>query len=80
MKRVNKITQRKSMIENGKGCFKASSADYGTKIEDIQQNAYQYSVLALCKVINIPRSTYHDSIKIKDNKITKDDSNVERTA
>ena len=31
-----------------------------------------------CKVLKIPRSTYYDSIKRKDNKITKDDSNVER--
>lgn len=32
----------------------------------------------MCKVLKIPRSTYYDSIKRKDNKITKDDSNVER--
>ncbi|HDG5453827.1 TPA: transposase [Staphylococcus aureus] len=30
------------------------------------------------KVLKILRSTYYDSIKRKDNKITKDDSNVER--
>lgn len=29
-------------------------------------------------VLKILRSTYYDSIKEKDNKITKDDSNVER--
>lgn len=34
----------------------------------------------MCKVLKIPRSTYYDSIKRKDNKITKDDSNVERAA
>ncbi|SUK96122.1 transposase [Staphylococcus aureus] len=32
----------------------------------------------MCKVLKISRSTYYDSIKRKDNKITKDDSNVER--
>ncbi len=32
----------------------------------------------MCKALKIPRSTYYDSIKRKDNKITKDDSNVER--
>lgn len=31
----------------------------------------------MCKVLKIPRSSYYDSIKRKDNKITKDDSNVE---
>ncbi|HBN6337845.1 TPA: transposase [Staphylococcus aureus] len=31
----------------------------------------------MCKVLKIPRSTYYDPIKRKDNKITKDDSNVE---
>ncbi|HAR5051641.1 TPA: IS3 family transposase [Staphylococcus aureus] len=30
------------------------------------------------KVLKLLRSTYYDSIKRKDNKITKDDSNVER--
>ncbi|WP_350308973.1 IS3 family transposase, partial [Staphylococcus aureus] len=55
-------------------------ADYGAKIEVIQKNAHQYSVPAMCKVLKIPRSTYYDSIKRKDNKITKDDSNVERAA
>ncbi|HHC5249967.1 IS3 family transposase [Staphylococcus aureus] len=31
----------------------------------------------MCKVLKIPRSSYYDFIKRKDNKITKDDSNVE---
>ncbi len=31
----------------------------------------------MCKVLKIPRSSYYDSIKRKNNKITKDDSNVE---
>lgn len=31
----------------------------------------------MCKVLIILRSTYYDSIKRKDNKITKDDSNIE---
>ncbi|HAR5291493.1 TPA: IS3 family transposase [Staphylococcus aureus] len=58
--------------------FKASSVDHGTKIEVIQKNAHQYSVSAMGNVLKILRSTYYDSIKRKDNKITKDDSNVER--
>ncbi|WP_057520772.1 IS3 family transposase [Staphylococcus aureus] len=32
----------------------------------------------MCKVLKILRSTYYDSIKRRDNKNTKDDSNVER--
>lgn len=31
----------------------------------------------MCKVLIILRSTYYDSIKRKDNKVTKDDSNIE---
>lgn len=31
----------------------------------------------MCKVLIMLRSTYYDSIKRKDNKITKDDSNIE---
>ncbi len=31
----------------------------------------------MCKVLIILRSTYYDSIKRKDNKITKYDSNIE---
>ncbi len=31
----------------------------------------------MCRVLIILRSTYYDSIKRKDNKITKDDSNIE---
>ncbi|EEW44025.1 truncated transposase [Staphylococcus aureus 930918-3] len=46
-------------------------------MEVIQKNAHQYSVSAMCKVLIILRSTYYDSIKRKDNKITKDDSNIE---
>ena len=51
--------------------LKASSADHGTKIEVIQKNAHQYSVSAMCKVLKIPRSTYYDSIKRRDNKTLK---------
>ena len=45
--------------------FKASSADYATKIEVIQKNVHQHSVPAMCKVLKIPRSTYYNSIKEK---------------
>ncbi|MDN8907480.1 IS3 family transposase, partial [Staphylococcus aureus] len=64
--------------KNGERYFKASSADHATKIEVIQKNVHQHSVPAMCKVLKILRSTYYDSIKRKDNKITKDDSNIER--
>lgn len=47
------------------------------KIEVIHQNAHQYSVSAMCKVLKIPRSTYYDSIKRTPNKLKNDDSELE---
>lgn len=35
-------------------------------------NAHKYSVSAICKVLNIPRSTYYESIK-RNNQIPKRD-------
>ncbi|WP_418223111.1 IS3 family transposase [Clostridium isatidis] len=42
------------MMEND--IFKASSADNGTKIEIIIANKEKYSISAMCRVLNIPRS------------------------
>ncbi|USG68150.1 IS3 family transposase [Brevibacillus ruminantium] len=39
--------------------FKASGADLRTKIMVIQQNAHKYSVLAMCKILQVNRSTYY---------------------
>ncbi|HCZ7167346.1 TPA: IS3 family transposase, partial [Staphylococcus aureus] len=77
-KELIKLRKEVQHLKMENDIFKASSADHGTKIEVIQKNAHQYSVSAMCKVLKIPRSTYYDSIKRRDNKNTKDDSNVER--
>ncbi|HCV5886046.1 TPA: IS3 family transposase [Staphylococcus aureus] len=45
----------------------------------MQQNAHQYSVSAMCRVLKIPRSTYYDSIKRTSNKLKNDDSELEKT-
>ncbi|MBJ6359726.1 IS3 family transposase [Paenibacillus sp. GCM10012307] len=39
--------------------FKASRADHGTKVNVIRNNAHKYSVSAMCKVLQLPRSTYY---------------------
>ncbi|HDZ5807240.1 TPA: IS3 family transposase [Staphylococcus aureus] len=77
-KELIKLRKEVQHLKMENDIFKASSVDYGTKIEVIQKNAHQYSVSAMGNVLKILRSTYYDSIKRKDNKITKDDSNVER--
>ncbi|HCY6222023.1 TPA: IS3 family transposase [Staphylococcus aureus] len=77
-KELIKLRKEVQHLKMENDIFKASSVDHGTKIEVIQKNAHQYSVSAMGNVLKILRSTYYDSIKIKDNKITKDDSNVER--
>ncbi|HDI8057855.1 TPA: IS3 family transposase [Staphylococcus aureus] len=77
-KELIKLRKEVQHLKMENDIFKASSVDHGTKIEVIQKNAHQYSVSAMGNVLKILRSTYYDSIKRKDNKITKDDSNVER--
>ncbi|WP_141231384.1 IS3 family transposase [Oceanobacillus manasiensis] len=54
--RLRKENQR-LMMEND--IFKASSADHGTKIDVIRNNAHIYSILAMCDVLQIPKSTYY---------------------
>ncbi|MCR6110573.1 IS3 family transposase [Bacillus sp. A301a_S52] len=54
--RLRKENQR-LMMEND--IFKASSADHGTKIDVIRNNAHIYSVSAMCNVLQIPKSTYY---------------------
>src|SRR5699024_1338867 len=47
--------------------FKASRADYGTKVDVIHNNKYNYSVSAMCDVLQIPRSTFYYEAKEQDN-------------
>ncbi|MHC1750388.1 MAG: IS3 family transposase [Cellulosilyticaceae bacterium] len=42
---------------------KASSADLRTKVIVIKANSHKYSVSAMCKVLQIPRSTYYYEAK-----------------
>ncbi|WP_141769930.1 IS3 family transposase [Bacillus massilinigeriensis] len=43
--------------------FKASSADTRTKVNVIKNNQHKYSISALCKVLQIPRSTFYYEAK-----------------
>ncbi|WP_411954739.1 IS3 family transposase [Alkalibacillus sp. S2W] len=47
--------------------FKASRADYGTKVDVIRQNRHKYSVSAMCDVLQIPKSTYYYESKAREN-------------
>lgn len=40
--------------------FKASRADHGTIVNVIRINAHKYSVSAMCRVLQIPRSSYYE--------------------
>ncbi|QFG00385.1 IS3 family transposase [Psychrobacillus glaciei] len=56
------LRKRNKQLEMEVDIFKASRADHGTKIDVIQENRHKYSVLAMCKVLKIARSTfYHDT-------------------
>src|SRR5699024_8516578 len=55
-------SQRHSTVKNGKRISKASSADHGTKREVIRKNAHKYAVSAMCKVLQMSRSTYYIEI------------------
>ncbi|UOQ86986.1 IS3 family transposase [Gracilibacillus salinarum] len=61
--RLRKENQRLAM-END--IFKASRADYGTKVDVIRNNSHKYSVSAMCAVLQLPRSTYYYEAKIRD--------------
>ncbi|MEK4170573.1 IS3 family transposase [Lysinibacillus sp. FSL L8-0312] len=75
--RLRKENQR-LLMEND--IFKASSADHGTKIDVIRNNAHKYSVSAMCDVLDIPKSTYYyhadvcgkRALKTEDNEISKE--------
>src|SRR5699024_7419665 len=67
-------------IKNGKRYSKASSADHGTKIEVIRKNAHKYSVSAMCKVLQISRSTYYFEInKQRTTKRCERDNDINET-
>src|SRR5699024_7404483 len=45
----------------------ASCADHGTKVDVIRNNRHKYVISAMCKVLQIPRSTYYYEAKTRDN-------------
>lgn len=61
--RIDKAPKRKPAPQNGERRFKASGADIRTKVEVIRSNAHKYSISALCKCLNIARSTYYYEAK-----------------
>nr|WP_201721205.1 IS3 family transposase [Staphylococcus aureus] len=77
-KELIKLRKEVQHLKMENDILKQAALIMGRKLEVIQKNAHQYSVSAMGNVLKILRSTYYDSIKRKDNKITKDDSNVER--
>ena len=65
LQRTFKSSQTYQATRDGKWSFKASSADTRTKVIVIQNNIHKYSVSAMCKVLQIPRSTYYYEAKEK---------------
>ncbi|MCP3032694.1 IS3 family transposase [Halobacillus sp. A1] len=61
--RLKKENQRLMMEVD---VFKASGADHGTKVKVIQNNRHQYSVSAMCAVLQLPKSTFYYEAKEKD--------------
>ncbi|WP_156314810.1 IS3 family transposase [Halalkalibacter wakoensis] len=53
------LRKRNKQLEMEVDIFKASRADHGTKIEVIKKNRQLYSVSAMCKVLQIARSTFY---------------------
>lgn len=56
---THRYAQRTPALEDGERYFKASRADHGTKEAIIQNNCDKYSVLAMCDVLQIARSTFY---------------------
>ncbi|WP_110952830.1 IS3 family transposase [Anaerosinus massiliensis] len=57
------LRKRNKYLEMENDIFKASSADLRTKVNVIKANIHKYSVSAMCKVLQIPRSTYYYEAK-----------------
>ncbi|MCM3726610.1 IS3 family transposase [Neobacillus cucumis] len=58
------LRKRNKQLEMEVDIFKASRADHGTKIEVIEKNRHKYSVSAMCKVLQIARSTFYYETEI----------------
>ncbi|MFT9495882.1 IS3 family transposase [Anaerosolibacter sp.] len=60
-----KLRKENQQLKMENDIFKASSADLRTKVNVIKNNSHKYSVSALCKVLQISRSTYYYEAKEK---------------
>ncbi|AVP35546.1 IS3 family transposase [Staphylococcus felis] len=75
-KELRKLRKENQQLKMENDIFKASSADHGTKIDVIRKNANKYSVSAMCKVLQISRSSYYYEINKSPN-VEKDDRDKE---
>ncbi|MCP4053325.1 MAG: IS3 family transposase [Mesoflavibacter sp.] len=63
-----KLRKENKQLKMENDIFKASGADYGTKVAIIRENAKKYSISAMCKKLGINRSSvyYRKSVQIID--------------
>ncbi|MBP3951861.1 IS3 family transposase [Bacillus suaedae] len=57
------LKKRNKQLEMENDIFKASRADTRTKVNVIKKNQHKYSISAMCKVLQIKRSTYYYKAK-----------------
>ncbi|WP_338786277.1 IS3 family transposase [Metabacillus sp. FJAT-53654] len=58
-KELMELRKRNKQLEMENDIFKASRADTRTKVNVIKNNHHKYSISAMCKVLQLPRSTYY---------------------
>ncbi|QCS54855.1 IS3 family transposase [Priestia flexa] len=73
-KELQELRKRNKQLEMENDIFKASRADTRTKVNVIKNNQHKYSISAMCKVLQLPRSTYYYEAKERKNEddITSD--------
>ncbi|MCG7315537.1 IS3 family transposase [Priestia flexa] len=62
-KELIELRKRNKQLEMENDIFKASRADTRTKVNVIKNNQHKYSISAMCKVLQIPRSVYYYEAK-----------------
>ncbi|WP_307480823.1 IS3 family transposase [Cytobacillus purgationiresistens] len=62
-KELMELRKRNKQLEMENDIFKASRADTRTKVNVIKNNQHKYSISAMCKVLQLPRSTYYYEAK-----------------
>ncbi|MEK5230325.1 IS3 family transposase [Lysinibacillus sp. FSL K6-0232] len=73
-KELMELRKRNKQLEMENDIFKASRADTRTKVNVIKNNQHKYSISAMCKVLQIPRSTYYYEAKerVSEDPVTSD--------